>query len=203
MHKTRAKAYDKAYFDRWYRDPGSRMWTRAAVERKVRLAVGLAEYLLERPIRSVLDVGCGEGTWQPILKQLRPAASYQGIDASPYVVRRFGKRRHIRLGSLATLDELKLRRRYDLVVCCDVMHYVKTRDLTRGLKAMAAVAEGPAYLEAYTSADAVEGDEADFQQRSPATYRALMRRAGFRAVGPHFYVTTALADGLVALEQPR
>lgn len=196
------KRYDREYFDRWYRDPRSRMWTRAAIARKVRLAVSVAEYVLERPIRSVLDVGCGEGTWQPILRELRPRARYLGVDSSEYVVRRFGASRNIILGSLGTLAELGLEERFDLVVCCDVMHYVPTGQLVAGLEAMNDLAEGPAYLEAYTSEDPVEGDEAGFQRRSPRKYRRLLLRAGFVPVGPHCYVTAAIAHTLVALERP-
>jgi len=195
------KQYDRQYFDRWYRDPKSRMWTKAAVARKVRLAVGLAEYVLERPIRSVLDVGCGEGTWQPLLKELRPRARYLGVDSSPYVVRRFGKRRNIVEGSIATLGDLGLDECFDLIVCCDVMHYVPTRELRAGLRAMANLAEGPAYLEAYTSADSVEGDEAGFQPRTPRTWLRLLRNAGFEHIGPHCYVTEVVASTLVALER--
>lgn len=49
------KTYDAAYFQRWYRhaDIGGS----ARLARKVALAVATAEYYLERPIRSVLDVG--------------------------------------------------------------------------------------------------------------------------------------------------
>ena len=53
------KIYDQKYFDRWYR--GRTIGTRAEVERLVTLAVATAEYHLERPIHSVLDIGCGEG----------------------------------------------------------------------------------------------------------------------------------------------
>ena len=177
------------------------MWARADVERKVRMAVGVAEYLLDRPIRSVLDVGCGEGTWQPILKRLRPKLHYQGVDDSAYVVARFGTRRNIRRGSVGGLGALGIRRMYDLVVCCDVLHYVKTAELRAGLTALAGLARGPAYLEAYTSADDVAGDHGHFQRRSPAVYRRLFREAGFLPVGPHCYVQRRLEQTLVALER--
>jgi hypothetical protein len=60
-HKTTPgpKRYDRAYFDRWYRRAGTRVHVGASVARKVRLAVHAAEHLIERPIRRVLDVGCG------------------------------------------------------------------------------------------------------------------------------------------------
>jgi hypothetical protein len=44
--------------------------------RKVALAVASAEYYLERPIRSVLDIGCGEGAWRAPLLKLRPKVEY-------------------------------------------------------------------------------------------------------------------------------
>lgn len=56
------KTYDRAYFDRWYRRGG--IGGAARLARKVALAVVTAEYHLERPIRSVLDIGCGEGAWR-------------------------------------------------------------------------------------------------------------------------------------------
>ena len=49
-----AKRYDQSYFDRWYRRGGIGGARRLA--RKVALAVATAEYHLERPLRSVLDV---------------------------------------------------------------------------------------------------------------------------------------------------
>ena len=196
------KRYDKAYFDKWYRDPASRMWARADVERKVRMALAVAEYLLDRPVRSVLDIGAGEGPWQRILKRLRPRARYAGVDDSAYVVARFGRRRGIRRGRLANLGTLGLRGPFDLVVCCDVLHYVANDELRSGLAAIASVARGPAYLEAYTSADDVAGDDAHFQRRSPYAYRRLFHSAGFIPVGPHCYLHQRMAHLLVALERP-
>ena len=195
------KTYDQAYFDRWYRDPKHRQWAEPAIARKVRMVVGVAEYLYERPIRSVLDVGCGEASWQPILKDLRPKIAYQGIDGSEYAVARFGRERNIRLGTVGGLGSMGIRQQFDLVVCCDVLHYVRTPELRSGLAAMARFARGPAYLEAYTSADDVTGDNVEFQRRSPATYRRLFAEAGFTHVGPHLYVTSTMLKGLVELEK--
>src|SRR5438552_15799386 len=102
------KRYDRAYFDRWYRDAGTRVHRRAMVQRKVAFAVAAAEQLLDRRIRSVLDVGCGEAPWQPLLQRLRPGIRYAGIDSSPYSVERFGLRRNVRLGTFGRLGELGL-----------------------------------------------------------------------------------------------
>ena len=195
------KVYDRAYFDRWYRDARSRIWSPAEVERKVRLAVAAAEVVLGRAVRSVLDVGCGEGTWQPILRRIRPRAYYTGVDASPYAVARFGRRRNIRLGTFGGLHEVRLRSAYDLVVACDVLHYLPTADLVRGLAHLAPRTRGVAYLEAYTAADAVTGDRRGFHRRAPSTYRRLMREAGLVGCGLHLYVAEPVARDLVALER--
>ena len=55
------KSYDRHYFQHWYRDQAIHDPRRLA--RKVALAVAVAEHHLERPVRSVLDIGCGEGAW--------------------------------------------------------------------------------------------------------------------------------------------
>lgn len=196
-----AKRYDRAYFDRWYRDPGARVATRAAVERKVALALGVAEVLLQRPVRSVLDVGCGEGTWRSPLLARRPALRYTGVDSSDYVVRRFGRSRGIRFGTFAALDALALEGPFDVIVCCDVLQYVPPRDLGRGLRAIAALLGGVTYLEAYTTADDIDGDRRAWHHRSPAAYRAAFRRSALTSVGMHCYVGEALRPMTASLER--
>lgn len=196
------KSYDRAYFDRWYRDPRSRLRAAADVARKVRMVLGIAEHVLDRPVRSVLDVGCGEAPWRRILRRLRPGLRYTGVDASPYVVRRFGARRNIRLGRFGRLEAADLANRYDLIVCCDVLHYVPATEARAGLAFLADRIEGVAFLEAYTSADDIEGDRHGFLRRTPAAYRRLLREARLAPVGLQCYVPVELADALTALELP-
>jgi SAM-dependent methyltransferase len=195
------KTYDRAYFDRWYRDPKARVATRAAVERKVALVLGVAEALLQRPVRSVLDVGCGEGAWRAPLLARRRGITYTGVDSSDYVITRFGGSRNIRHGTFAELGDLVLDGPYDVIVCCDVLQYVPPRDLGRGLRAIAALLGGVTYLEAYTTADDIEGDRRAWHHRSPATYRAAFRRAGLTSVGMHCYVGDELRPMTAALER--
>ncbi len=199
-HRDVSKRYDRAYFDRWYRDPRSRMWTRVAVDRKVRMVLGIAEHLLERPVRSVLDIGCGEGSWQPVLKRYRPGIAYRGVDGSAYAVERFGRRRNIVLGEVGRLERTGIGGPFDLVVCCDVLHYVPTADVRRGLRFMAERTGALAYLEAYAWDDEIEGDRGQFQRRRAAEYRRLFHEAGFVPVGLHCYVTPAMAGDLTRLE---
>ena len=195
------KVYDARYFQRWYRDSGVGVGRRTFVARKVRLAVAAAEYLLGRELRSVLDVGCGEAPWRALLHELRPRLRYTGLDSSEYAVRRYGRSRGIRLARVGEVGRIGLRGPFDLVVCADVLHYVGTAEAREGLTAMHALCGGVAFLEAFTSADAIEGDRAAFQRRSPAAYRRLFRAAGFTALGLHLYATRELARTLVALER--
>jgi SAM-dependent methyltransferase len=197
------KQYDRAYFDRWYRDPRSRLRTAADVARKVGMVIGVAEHVLERPARTVLDVGCGEGTWQPVLRRMRPGLRYTGVDDSDYAVRRFGKSRHIRPGRLGELEHARLAERYDVIVVCDVLHYLDEPEIRRGLAFLAPRLEGVAYLEAYTSADPIDGDKTGLRRRSPAAWRRLFRRAGLWPVGMHCYVGEEMRAALTALELSR
>src|ERR1700756_4597632 len=126
------KRYDRAYFDRWYRGR-HRVSSRDDVRRKVALAVAACEYFLHRRLRSVLDVACGEGAWQPHLRELRPSAKYLGLDPSDYAVRRFGGQRNLRKASFAELPAARLRGPFDLVVCSDALHYIGEDDIRAGL----------------------------------------------------------------------
>jgi len=198
---ARVKRYDASYFERWYRRSSVGVGQREFVERKVRLALAAAEYVLGRPARHVLDVGCGEAPWRAILRRLRPGIAYLGFESSAYAVRRYGRRRDIRSGALAELDDVCPRRRWDLVVCADVLHYVRTPEVRIGLAALAARTGGVAFVEAFTSADDIDGDHDEFQDRSPASYRRLFADAGLVPVGLHLYVTRATRAELVALER--
>lgn len=196
-----AKAYDKAYFDRWYRDEKNKVATDGDVLRKAQLVVGIAEVLLQRRVRNVLDVGCGEAPWRAALRKLRPGIRYLGVDSSDYVVQRFGKSRNIRQGSFGALGSLSLRGPFDLIVCCDVLQYVNAADVRDGLTALAPLLGGVTYLEAYTTDDAIEGDHRAWHHRTPAEYRRVFMKAGLTGVGMHCWVGEALRPMTTALER--
>ena len=195
------KKYDRHYFERWYRNPRYAVVHREVVARRAQLAVAVAEYLLERPVRTVLDVGCGEGPWRALLRRMRPGLSYTGVDSSEYAVQRFGRHRNIRLGRLAELGRLGLPGPYDLVVCSDVLHYVDTEEVRLGLKAIARLLGGLAFIELFSREDRTEGDMEGFQARPASVYRQLFREAGLTRVGPHCYVGRELRSGLTVFER--
>lgn len=194
------KRYDRAYFDKWYRNPRYRITSAADLRRKVQLVVGLTEFVLGRTLHTVLDIGCGEGAWQRVLARTRPRVAYTGIDRSPYVVKRYGRRRNIRLGSFERLEACGLEEPFDLVVCSDVLHYLSKRQILRGLDALVALVGGVAFLEAYTGSDDIEGDDEGFHRRPASFYRGIFRDAGLVPCGMQCYVPGDLAGEMVALE---
>jgi SAM-dependent methyltransferase len=195
-----AKSYDRAYFDRWYRREG--IGQPSEVARVARYVLATAEHLLERPVRSVLDVGCGEAPWRAPLRRDRPRLRYVGVDPSAYAVARYGARRGIRFGGIGDLAQLGLRGPFDVVVCADVLPYVPDAEVRAGLDFIADNLVGVAYLHAMTAADSFVGDRQGFIARTPAQYERLFGTFGLRRIGPHLYAGAALLPALAALEAP-
>ena len=192
------KHYDRAYFDRWYRDGG--IGGPARLARKVALAVATAEYHLERRIRSVLDIGCGEGAWRAPLLKLRPTLSYLGFDASEYAIGRYGRARNLHLARFGDFATLRPCAPADLLVCSDVLHYLDTRELNRGLPGLADLCGGVAFIEMFAKEDAAIGDEDGFHARPARFYRRRLAETGFVQIGSHGWLSPALARHATALE---
>lgn len=200
LDRTVSKLYDRAYFQHWYRKGDIGGPQRLA--RKVALAVHTAEYYLERPIRSVLDIGCGEGAWRAPLLKLRPRVHYLGFDSSEYAVARHGARRNLHLAAFGDFACLRPCAPSDLLICSDVLHYVPSAELRRGLPGLAELTGGIAFLETFTEEDEFEGDHAGFQARPASWYRRQLKKAGLRPIGSHCWAGAAMGDGLASLESP-
>ncbi len=197
---TMNKTYDRAYFDKWYRSSMHRVGSRAELARKVAMVVHLAEYYLARPLRNVLDVGCGEAAWRAPLLRLRPKLAYRGLDSSEYAVARYGRSRNVGLATFGQLAELRFDERFDLVVCSDMLHYVPAPEVTRGLSGFADLLEGLAFIEVFTARDDPGGDTRGFIARSPTWYRTRFAAAGLIACGSHAYLSPRLMRSVAALE---
>lgn len=193
--------FDRAYFDRWYRHPRRRVLDANEIARRAALVLSTAEYILERPARSVLDIGCGEGNWRGPLLRRRPRLRYLGVDPSEYAVRRYGRRRNIIQGTAETLDTLLSRGPFDVVIASGVLNFLSDKALRRTARVLARLANGVAFLELFTSADDVVGDTRGWRPRSASYYRRLLREAGFTQCGPHCYAAPPRASTLAALER--
>ena len=145
-------------------------------------------------------MGAGEGTWGAELRRLRPGIRYVGIDPSEYVVARYGRRRNIKLGTFAQIRSMPLGRGYDLVVCADMLQYIPDEELKRGVRHIAKLLNGVAFLESYTTGDDMEGDLEGWHPRSKSRYRRIFADAGLVACGIHCYLTRELAVNAVELE---
>lgn len=193
------KSYDRDYFDRWYRREG--IGGAARLARKVALAVAMAEYHLERPIRSVLDIGCGEGAWRAPLLKIRPKIDYLGFDSSEYAVRRYGRSRAIHYARFADFEFLRPCPPVDLLICSDVLHYLDTRELNRGLPGLADLCGGVAFIEMFAKEDAAIGDEDGFHARPARFYRERLQRLGFVQIGSHGWLSPRITGHATALER--
>ncbi len=194
------KTYDRAYFDRWYRR--SEVGGAARLARKVALAIATAEYHLERPLRSVLDIGCGEGAWRAPLLKLRPKASYLGFDSSEYAIARHGRARNLHFATFGDFEFLRPCAPVDLLVCSDVLHYLPARELDRGLPALAELCSGVAFIEAFARGDEAVGDDHGFISRPATFYRKRLGALGLRPLGSHCWLSPARVEHATALELP-
>jgi len=192
------KRYDRAYFDRWYRQ--GQIHDRAALARKVALAVAAAEYHLGRPLRTVLDIAAGEGAWRAPLRRLRPGIGYLGFDSSEYAVARFGRSRNLHFARFRDFAQLRPCPPADLLICSDALHYLDAREIKLGLPGLAALCGGVAWLETWTRDDAFEGDCVDFKPRTAAFYRSRFESVGLKPLGTHCWLSPSLVPVAAALE---
>jgi SAM-dependent methyltransferase len=194
------KVYDRTYFDKWYRHPRHAVASRSELERKVALAVATAEYYLGRRIVNVVDVACGEGVWRAPLRRLRPRVEYLGLDSSEYAIARYGRSRNLRLARFGDLEHLRFERDFDLIVCSDALHYVRTPELRRGLRGLTAMLDGVAFLELFAREDNPDGDRDGFIARPAGWYLREFRAAGLVPCGTHCYLGPRLRNCTAALE---
>lgn len=194
------KQYDRAYFDKWYRDPKWRPGSSVELKRKVAMTVALSEYYLGRPLRSVLDVGCGEGVWRAPLRRLRAQIEYLGLETSEYALNRYGRSRNIRPLRFGQLGEVRFGHRFDLIVCSDVLHYLSAGEIQQGLPGLVDQLEGLAFLELYTRSDTVSGDLGGYVARSATWYRGKFAQVGLIDAGSHAWLSPRLRRCVSALE---
>ena len=195
------KKYDQSYFDKWYRGT-QRVNSPAEVRRKVHLAVAATEYFTKRPLQSVLDVGCGEGAWLEHLRALRTNIEYMGVDESEYVVRRFGHKRNIRRATFGELPSLRLTKKFDLIVCSDVLHYLDDEEIRIGIREIARLLVGVAFIEVLTKEDDIIGDTQQMKRRPAKWYRKTFADAGLIHVAPYCFVAPSLFATSAELEIP-
>jgi hypothetical protein len=133
--------------------------------------------------------------------KLRPKIDYRGLDSSEYAVARYGRSRNLGHATFGQLGELRFDRRFDLIVCSDVLHYLKPAEIRAGLAGISDMLDGVAFLELFTSRDDVAGDRTGYIPRAPSWYLRTFEDAGLMPCGSHCYLGFRLMRGIAALER--
>lgn len=189
--------FDKAYFDRYYRNPKTRVITKKGVEK---LTAFVASYLkhIGLRVRRILDIGCGVGLWQEALKRQLPNASYLGVELSDHACQKYG-------WTKGSVVNFKARGAFDLVICQGVLQYLDDREARKAIANLATLTRGALYLEVLTAADwesncdrrATDGD---VYLRSGSWYRRQLSRY-FRNCGGGLFLVPDAEAMLYELEQ--
>ena len=137
--------FDQEFFDRFYNRPETRASSPEEFARLSRFVLGYLEYL-EIPLHEVLDLGCGLGRWREALRTHDATIAYTGVDVSPYLCRQYG-------WIEASVSDFMSRRRYDLVICQNVLPYLTRRGIRDALANIARHCRGAVYLQVLTEED--------------------------------------------------
>ncbi len=143
--RSSAERFDAGFYRRFYRDPRTRVVTRAEMTRRADLVAAFVRHA-EFPVRRILDVGCGLGLMRAALRRHFPRASYTGLEVSEYLCRKYGWVQ----GSAATF---RSERPFDLVICYDVLQYLSTREAAAALRNLAGLCHGVLHFGVLTTED--------------------------------------------------
>jgi hypothetical protein len=188
--------FDKAYYDRFYRNPATRAVTPAGARRQAQF---IAAYLrhLGIEISRILEIGCGTGLLLRALGRQFPRAEARGVEFSDYLCRRYG-------WEPGSVVDFRPDRPADLVVCNDVLGYLDDASCSRALENLAAITGQALYLGVLTREDLPLCDPArtDTSQRTRRAdwYRRRLD-AHFLNVGGSVYLRKPVTVAVWQLEQ--
>lgn len=190
--------FGPAFYERFYRNPRTRVTTREEMTRRA-VAVAALVRQLELPVRRILDAGCGLGLMRPALLKAFRGATYTGIEVSEHLCERHG-------WTQASLANYRPRGRFDLVVCYDVLQYLPDREAVQALANLVRLCRGALYFIAPTRED-WNGNadrscsDGDIHLRAAQWYRARLGKH-FHHVGFGLHVTHDVAFAQLELERP-
>ena len=145
MKNQSNERFGPEFYRRHYADPRTRVVTKAEMSRRADLVAAFVRHG-EHRVRSILDVGCGLGLMREKLLERFPRARYVGLEASAYLCERHGWEH----GSAATFDP---GRRFDLVVCYDVLQYLTSRQAAAAIRNLGRLCAGVLHFGALTTED--------------------------------------------------
>lgn len=188
--------FDKAYYDRFYRNPETRAMTPASARRQ---AAFIAAYLrhLQLPISRLVDVGCGVGMTLRALAREYPKALALGVEFSAYLCDRYG-------WQAGSVVDFQAEEAFDLVVCNDVLTYLGDAECARAMANLARLCRGALYLGILTADDGQFYDpqrtDPDQHLRPASWYRRRLQRH-FVGIGGGLYLKRPLPVTVWTLER--
>jgi SAM-dependent methyltransferase len=189
--------FDAEFYRRYYRDPRTRIATRQDQERLADFVCAYTAYLGFR-VRRVLDAGCGLGFMQASVRRFFPRARYVGLEVSDFLARRHG-------WVHSQLEDYHPRAPFDLVICHDVLQYLKDGSAARAVANLGRLSRGVLYCSALTredwrsTADRARSD-GGVHLRPAAWYFSRLKR-NFRPFGPAVWVRRGYSPVLWEMER--
>lgn len=190
--------FDKSYYDRYYAARSTAVVSEEDIRRLARFVMSYLAHLRVR-VETVLDCGCGVGMWRSALQQIDARIRYTGIDPSAYLCETYGWVR-------SSIAGFGTRRKFDLVVCQDVLQYVGDDEARRSIAKLARLCRGALYFDVPTREDVdngrLEWDKTDqaIHLRSVRWYRELLDKR-FTGAGGGVFVPNDSATVVLALER--
>jgi SAM-dependent methyltransferase len=190
--------FDAKFYQRYYRDPRTRVASRAETLKLGRFICAYADYL-GFTVRRVLDAGCGLGHLRAAVRERFPRARYVGLETSAYLCRRYGWVRE-------SIADYAPRQGFDLVFCHDVLQYLDDRSAARALANLGRLSRGALYFSVLTAGDwrrnADRGrTDSGVHLRPAEWYQARLLRH-FRPLGGGLLVRRGFAPLMWELERP-
>lgn len=191
-----ASQFDEAYFRRYYHDPRTRVADPAYFDRLARF-IGAYLALLDCEVREVLDAGCGAGLLHRGLRAAFPGADIEAFDVSAYACEQHGWVR-------SSIEDYESSRRFDLVICNDVLQYLKRPNAERALDRLGELTRSALYFGVLTREDWEHNcdqslTDADAYLRSGRWYHRRLTRE-FHALGGGLYLRRDSGVSLFELE---
>ncbi|MDH3197081.1 MAG: class I SAM-dependent methyltransferase [Candidatus Krumholzibacteria bacterium] len=190
--------FDRAFFRRYYHDASTAVVHLGEAQRRVRFVLAYLDFLGVE-VKSVLDAGCGVGLWRRALRRIDRSIAYTGIDTSEYLCRRYGWTR-------ASITEFRSRRKFDLVVCQDMLQYLDGDELRLAVDRVARLCRGACYVEVPTREDFAERTldlvrtDRRIHLRGVRFYRRLLAEH-FIAAGGGIFLPRNARTTILALER--
>lgn len=194
------KDFDRTFFQRYYHDAATSVISEDDVFRRACFVLAYLAHL-RVDMHSVLDAGCGTGLWKRALHGIDDSIEYTGVDPSDYLCRKHG-------WIQSSVADFKSRRKFDLVVCQDVMQYMSNDEAERSIDAIAAVCRGAFYFDVPTRDDIDDGyldmrmTDRNIHVRSAAWYRRRLEEH-FVNAGGGVFVSARSRAVVLALERGR